>query len=452
MPAKVLVVDDDQATCRMIEVGLKSAGHEVALARSVEAALETARSFEPQVVLTDLNMAGASGIDLCRQLGEGWPDVPVVVITAFGSLDTAVEAMRAGAYDFVTKPFDLEGLTLVVARAAQHHRLSGEVKRLRAAVGQAGWGDDIVGQSPPIKELRAMLERIATTEATVLITGETGTGKEVAARALHQHGKRRSGPFVAINCSALPQALLESELFGHLRGAFTDARANRTGLFVQAHKGTLFLDEIGEMPLETQVKLLRALEERKVRPIGADAEVAFDARIIAATNRDIEEAVHEGKFRQDLLYRLNIVHVALPPLRARGGDVLLLAQHFVTHFAAEGNPGVVGISKAAAEKLLSYSWPGNVRELRNAIERAVALTRFDHISAEDLPAHIRTFEARHVVVAGDNLEELVSLEEVERRYILKVLQAAGGNKSLAAKQLGVGRRTLYRKLGEYGVD
>jgi DNA-binding NtrC family response regulator len=452
MSARALVVDDDQATCRMIELALKADGHAVAIAHSVRQAIDVAGAFEPDVVLTDLNMAIASGLDLCRNFADSWPDVPVIVVTAFGSLDTAVEAMRAGAYDFITKPFDIQALTLVVERANQHHRLKTEVKRLRAAVGQAGWGDDIIGTSGPVSELRSMLERVSRTEATVLITGETGTGKEVAARSLHQRGTRKAGPFVAVNCSALPEALLESELFGHVKGAFTDARSSRSGLFAEAHRGTLFLDEVGEIPLSVQVKLLRAIEERRVRPVGGDAEIPFDARIIAATNRDLERAVHEGAFRGDLFYRLNVVHVALPALRSRGSDVLLLGQHFLMQFAAQANPDVIGISKTAAERLLAYPWPGNVRELRNAIERAVALTRFDHISAEDLPERIKNFEARHVLVAGDDLEELVSLEEVEKRYILKVLQAAGGNKSLAAKQLGVGRRTLYRKLGEYGVE
>jgi DNA-binding NtrC family response regulator len=297
-----------------------------------------------------------------------------------------------------------------------------------------------------------MLERVSNTQATVLITGETGTGKEVAARSLHHHGRRRSGPFVAVNCSALPEALLESELFGHVRGAFTDARSNRPGMFVEADRGTLFLDEIGEMPQAVQAKLLRALEERRVRPVGGDGEVPFDARIIAATNRDLEQAVQSGEFREDLFYRLNVVHVAIPPLRSRGSDVLVLAQHFLTQFAGQSPLEIVGLSESAAERLLAYPWPGNIRELRNAIERAVALAPFDHLRAEDLPERIRHFEPRHVLVAGDDLEELVSLEEVEKRYILKVMQAAGGNKSLAAQTLGVSRRTLYRKLGEYGTD
>jgi len=424
----------------------------VSSSRSAREALESARSFEPHVVLTDLNMGETSGLELCAALSEQWPDIPVVVITAFGSLETAILAMRAGAYDFITKPFDIEALALAIARAVQHHQLETEVKRLRAAVGQAGWGDDLIGTSVPMLELRALLERIAQTDATVLVTGETGTGKEVVARVLHQHGKRRNGPFVAVNCSALPEALLESTLFGHVRGAFTDARQTRQGLFLEAHGGTLFLDEIGEMPAGLQPKLLRALEARCVRALGADSETPFDARIIAATNRDLDDAVQEGRFREDLYYRLNVLHIALPPLRSRGGDVIALAQHFLVQFARQSERPVLGISEAAARRLAAYPWPGNVRELRNSIERAVALTRFDHIAADDLPDRIKNFEPRHVLVAGDDLEEMAPLEEVERRYILRVLQAAGGNKSLAAQRLGVSRRTLYRKLGEYGVE
>jgi two-component system response regulator HydG len=360
--------------------------------------------------------------------------------------------MRAGAYDFITKPFDIEALTLVVERALQHHALKSEVKRLRAAVGQATWGGDIIGESAAVLEMRSMLERISNSEATALITGETGTGKEVAARVLHHQGRRRAGPFVAVNCSALPEALLESELFGHVKGAFTDAKGSRPGMFVEADRGTLFLDEVGEIPIGVQAKLLRAVEERRVRPVGGDGEVSFDARIIAATNRDLDQAVQNGTFREDLFYRLNVVHVAIPPLRSRGSDVLLLAQHFLAQFARRSQVEVVALSPSAAERLLAYPWPGNIRELRNAIERAVALTRFDHVRAEDLPERVRQFEPRHVLVAGDDLDELVSLEEVEKRYILKVLQAAGGNKSLAAHTLGVSRRTLYRKLGEYGDE
>jgi DNA-binding NtrC family response regulator len=452
MPVRVLVVDDDPATCRMIELGLRADGYEVVVIGNAMHAIDAARSFEPHVVLTDINLGGPSGIDLCHEINDCWPDIPVVVITAFGSMETAILAMRAGAYDFITKPFDIEALALAIGRAFQHHQLKSEVKRLRAAVGEAGWGDDIIGNSAPVVKLRALLARIARSTTTVLVTGETGTGKEVVARALHQHGRSSSGPFVAVNCSALPEALLESSLFGHVRGAFTDARNSRQGLFLEAQGGTLFLDEIGDMAVGLQAKLLRALEARCVRPLGADSEVPFDARIIAATNRDLDQAVQEGRFREDLYYRLNVLQVPLPPLRSRGADIILLAQHFLVHFAKQSERPVKGISEAAARRLLSYPWPGNVRELRNSIERAVALTRFDHIAADDLPERIKDFEPRHVLVAGDDLEEMVPLEEVERRYILRVLQAAGGNKSLASQRLGVSRRTLYRKLGEYGVD
>jgi two-component system response regulator HydG len=295
-----------------------------------------------------------------------------------------------------------------------------------------------------------LVERIADSDASVLITGESGTGKEVVARALHRGGRRKDGPFVAINCAALPETLLESELFGHERGAFTDARAARSGLFVQANGGTLFLDEIGELPLPLQPKLLRALQERVVRPLGGEREIPFDVRLVAATNRDLDTAVHDGRFREDLYFRVNVIHVPLPPLRARGGDILLLAQTFVGAYGARSGKQVTGLSPQAAERLLAYAWPGNVRELENCIERAIALAQHDQILPDDLPEKIRDYRRSHVLVASDDPAELVPLEEVERRYILRVLEAVGGNKSQAAQVLGLGRKTLYRKLEEYG--
>jgi two-component system response regulator HydG len=378
--------------------------------------------------------------------------VPVVVITAFGSMEAAIEAMRAGAFDFLTKPFEMDALAWAVHRACHHHELKAEVRRLRAAISETTSTDELVGTSSAMKELRALMAKVAVSDATVLITGESGTGKEVVARALHRGGRRASGPFVAINCAAMPEPLLESELFGHTRGAFTDAKAARPGLLVDAGGGTLLLDEVGDMPLGLQVKLLRALEQRSVRPIGSNAEVKFDARILAATNRDLESAVEEGRFREDLFYRLNVLNIALPPLRSRGGDVLQIAQSFIVHFSRATDKDVQGISPAAADKLVEYPWPGNVRELRNAMERAVAMTGYDHISIDDLPEKIRGYRPRHVLVAGDDLSELAPLEEVERRYILRVLEAAGGNKSLAAQRLGVNRKTLYRKLKSYGLE
>jgi two-component system response regulator HydG len=301
-----------------------------------------------------------------------------------------------------------------------------------------------------MQRLFDQLARIADTDASVLITGESGTGKELVARSIHQKSSRQQKPFVAVNCPALPETLLESELFGHARGAFTDARAERRGLIVQAEGGTLLLDEIGDLPLSIQPKLLRALEERTFRPVGGDQEVPFNARILAATNRDLEEAVEEGRFREDLFYRIDVIQVEVPPLRSRGTDILLLAQHFVGLFADRSNKQVVGITEPVAEKLLAYRWPGNVRELRNVVERAVALTRYDKLVIDDLPEKIRDYRSSQVLLGGEDPSELAPLEEVERRYILHVLQSVGDNKALAARTLGLDRKTLYRKLRQYG--
>ncbi|WP_437956177.1 sigma-54 dependent transcriptional regulator [Sorangium sp. So ce119] len=447
MGRRALIIDDDEAMCAWLAADLRTRGVEATTRTSpVEALalLEEDEGFD--VILTDLNMGGMNGIEVCGRAAEIRPDVPVVVITAFGSIETAVEAIRAGAYDYVTKPVDIETLALALERAIAHHALKAEVRRLRRAVAGPGAFPDLVGRSAAMRRVQDMIERIADAEATVLITGESGTGKEVVARALHERSRRKGGPFVAINCAAVPESLIESELFGHVRGAFTDARVARPGLFVEANGGTLLLDEIGELPLGVQPKLLRALQERRVRPVGGSAEVAFDARIVAATNRDLDAAVEERRFREDLYYRINVLHVELPPVRARGSDVLLLAQRFVEDCAARSGKEVVGLSPAAAERLLAYSWPGNVREIQNCVERAVALTRYQEITVDDLPAKIREHRPSHVIVAADDPSELVPLEEVERRYILRVLEAAGGNKTLAARILGLDRKTLHRKL------
>jgi two-component system response regulator HydG len=300
-----------------------------------------------------------------------------------------------------------------------------------------------------MNDVRDLVERVSQSTASVLITGESGTGKEQVARLLHERSSQRDGPFVAVDCAALPEALLESELFGHVSGAFTDARSSRTGLLVRATGGTLLLDEIGEMPLGLQPKLLRALQERRVRPVGSNEEVGFDARIIAATNRDLEAAVEERRFREDLYYRINVIHVHLPPLRARGSDVLLLAQHFLGRLSRQSEKRIDGLSPQVAEKLLAYTWPGNVRELQNCMERAVALARFEEVMVEDLPEKIRSYRRQAVLVDSDDPSELLTMEEVERRYILRVLEAAGGNKTIAARILGFDRKTLYRKLESY---
>ena len=446
MPGRILIVEDEREMRVMLEKGLVRRGFELRACETADEALEQVAAADFDAVLTDLRMPGMSGLALCERIVLNRPDIPVVVVTAFGSMETAVAAIRAGAYDFITKPVDLDALVLVLERAVQHRALREEVRRLRQALGQGGEAGGLVGQSVALRQAYTLIDKVADVDTTVLITGESGTGKEVAARALHTRGRRQAGPFVAINCAAMPEHLLESELFGHLKGAFTDARVARTGLFVQASGGTLFLDEVGELPLGLQPKLLRALQERKVRLLGSNEEVEFDARIVAATNRDLERAVEEGRFREDLYYRLNVINIELPPLRARGNDVLLLSQTFVEHFAGRTGKRVLGLSPAAAQKLLAYSWPGNVRELQNCMERAVALTTFEQLTVEDLPERVRNYTTPQVLPEMADMSEMVTLEEVERRYIHRVLEAVGGSRTLAARILGVDRKTLYRKL------
>jgi DNA-binding NtrC family response regulator len=452
LSTRVLIVDDDRTMCEYLEAELRARGLGTVSETSADAAFERLTAEELDVVVTDLRMRGTGGLELCARVVQNRPDVPVIAITAFGSLETAVATIRAGAFDFITKPFDIEELVIAIERAARHRALREEVKRLQRMVDGAAREGEMLGASPAMHAVYDRIARVADSDATVLITGESGTGKELVAHALHRRSRRAAGPFVAINCSALPESVLESELFGHARGAFTDAKAARKGLFVEADGGTLFLDEIGEMPLSVQPKLLRALETRMVRPVGGSAEIPFDVNLITATNRDLESAVAEKRFREDLFYRINVVHVELPPLRARGNDVLLLAQSFVERFAAKSGKPVLRMSSAVAQKLLAYAWPGNVRELQNCVEQAVALARFEELTVEDLPARVRDYRRAHVLVVADDPSELVPMEEVEKRYILRVLEAAGGNKSIAARILGYDRKTLYRRLDAYGVE
>ncbi|HEY2743679.1 MAG TPA: sigma-54 dependent transcriptional regulator [Polyangia bacterium] len=450
MGERILIVEDDRTMASFLEKGLARRGYGVVTAADGAAAVVAIGAEDFDVVVTDLNMPGLSGVELCERVVASRPDLPVVLITAFGSLDTAVAAIRAGAYDFIAKPFEIDVLTLTLERAVQHKRLREEVKRLRAVVEKGQAGTPALGESPAMRRLEDLIARVADSDASVLISGESGTGKEVVARALHARGHRARGPFVALNCAAVPEALLESELFGHVRGAFTDARSDRAGLFVQASGGTLLLDEIGEMPLGLQPKILRALQERVVRPVGGTVEVAFDARIVTATNRDLETMVEEGRFREDLFFRVNVIHLEVPPLRARGNDILLLAQQFLDAYAARAHKSLGALTPEVAQRLLAYRWPGNVRELSNCMERAVALARFDRVTVDDLPERVQQFRAQHVLDPGDDPALLVPLEEVERRYILRVLEAVGGNRSSAARILGLDRKTLQRKLELYG--
>ena len=449
LPGRILVIDDDQALCELLEEDLSRRGNTVWKALKVSAARELLHHQEVDVVLTDLNMPGVNGIDFCAELHDNRPDLPVVIMTAFGSLETAIAALRAGAYDFVTKPVDLDLLSISLERALQHRHLQEKVKLLKDQVRRQQPDDELLGESPALQNIKQQIRRIADLDTSVLISGESGTGKELVARALHQQSHRNEGPFVAVNCAALPESLLESELFGHVRGAFTDARENRKGLFVEASGGTLLLDEIAEMPLSLQPKLLRVLEDHRVRPLGGSSEIACDVRVLTATHRNLADAVAAGKFRSDLFYRLNVIQLELPPLRDRGNDILLLALKFIRQLGQRFGKSVIGLAQPAAACLLAYDWPGNVRELRNVIERALALTHHDQLTVEDLPEHIRHPGAgaplpASLVTAGN----ILPLEEMERRYIHQVLDQLSGNRTLAARLLGVDRKTLYRKLKE----
>ena len=449
MSSRVLFVDDEASVCEWAAGELVRRGFDVEWRTSSAEALELLESKDFDVTVSDLNMPGLDGLEFCARIVANRADVPVIVITGFGSLQTAIAAIRAGAYDFLSKPFEIEALVIALERAIQHRHLRAEVKRLRLQDALTCDSEGLLGTSSPMQKLRVLLGRVALSDANVLITGESGTGKEVAARLLHRQSARNKGPFVAINCAAMPEALLEAELFGHAKGAFTDAKAANAGLLQQASGGTLLLDEIGDMPPGLQPKLLRALEQREARPVGGSSEIPFDVRLVATTNRDLETAVEEGRFREDLYYRINVIHVVMPPLRTRAGDILVLGQRFVEDFASRAKKPIKGMSHAFAERLATYLWPGNVRELKNCVERAVALTQFEELVVDDLPERIRAYRPSFLVVATDDPSELVPLEEVERRYTLRVLESVQGNKTLAARILGLDRATLYRKLERY---
>jgi two-component system response regulator HydG len=443
---EILVVDDDEATCELIEAVLGAENLRVTWRTHPRAALDVARGRSFDAVLTDLEMGSMDGLELAKQLMGLDPELPVVVVTGHADLANAVRSLRSGVYDFLTKPLDTKLLLAATRRAVERRRLQREVHRLRGEVDRATGFASMVGESRPMQKVFELIDRVSPTDASVLVTGESGTGKELVARALHDRSSRSEGPFVALNSAAVPASLLESELFGHVRGAFTGAASGREGLFLAANHGTLFLDEIGELPLDVQPKLLRALQERVVRPVGGDRETKLDVRIVCATNRDLAEDVARGKFREDLFYRINVVQIDVPPLRDRGSDVLLLAQRFIERIAERHGKSVVGFSEGFAERLLAYGWPGNVRELENAIDRAVALTALDRVEVRDLPEAIRLHRSERMEPEADDIEQLVTLGELEDRYLRRVLRVVEGNKSHAARILGIDRRTLYRKL------
>jgi DNA-binding NtrC family response regulator len=444
LPRRILIVDDDRAMREMLASLFKERGLWVEDASSADAALALAAEQEFDVVLSDVRMPGLSGVELVGQLRRLRPSTPVVLMTAFGSIDSAVDAMRSGAFDYLTKPFEPDAVILAVERALAHRALALENEQLRRAVDRSGSLGELIGQSPAMREIFALIKRIAHGRSSVLITGESGTGKEVVARAIHFHGDRTEKAFVPINCTAIPEGLLESELFGHVRGAFTGAHASKRGLFEKADGGTLFLDEIGDMGLVLQGKLLRVLQDREIRAVGGTQSVRVDVRIIAATNRDLEAEIAAGRFREDLFYRLNVIPVHIPPLRERTEDVPALVEAFLRRHA-DGRRRF--FSPEALERLLAHGWRGNGRELENVIERALALSDAETLGPEDvpLPGGATPEQPRGEDFLAAAAAHGMSLHELSERYTEQVLRSTAGNKVQAARVLGIDRKTLYRR-------
>ncbi len=445
----ILIVDDDSPHRSMLRTVLRGWGYAVEEAEDGAAAVEQVKARAFDAVLTDVRMARLDGIAALREIREWNPSIPVLIMTAWSSVQNAVDALRLGAYDYLTKPLELDELKLALERALDHTRLARESQEPGRAQSEAS--SLLLGRSEAMRELVEMVETVAPTEATVLVSGESGTGKELVARAIQAASTRRDKPFVTINCAALAENLLESELFGHEKGAFTGADRRREGRFVQAHGGTLFLDEIGEMPLSLQAKLLRVLQQGEVQRVGCDETIKVDVRVIAATNRVLADEVAAGRFREDLFYRLNVIGLEVPPLRARREDIPLLASTFLERHAAANRKTIKGFTPQAMDAMLRYGWPGNVRELENAVERAVILSGGEYIAERALPLAVQ-----NAPVPDADGEELalgsMSLEDVERKAIEATLRETEDNKSEAARRLGITRATLHSKLKKYGLD
>jgi two-component system response regulator HydG len=440
----VLVVDDEPSNLASIEKIFQRDGLRVLTADGAKAALEVVRSHRVQVVLTDLMMPGTSGVELLKAIKQLSPDTEVVMMTAYGTVETAVQAMREGAYDFVEKPLKRMTIIKSVRKAAERQSLVAENRSLRNEI-KLLTKREIVGSSPALRRVLEVATQAAPSSATVLVLGESGTGKELIARFIHDHSARARAPFVAVNCAAIPETILEAELFGHERGAFTGALARREGRFAKASGGTLFLDEIGELSAAVQVKLLRVLQEGEYEPVGGDT-VRADVRIVAATNKDLRAEVAAGRFREDLFYRLNVIAITAPPLRSRREDIPLLVDHFLGVYCAKNNRSRLEAPREVLQILMDYSWPGNVRELENVVERAVVLCRGDKLTPDDLPEGIR--QAPGAEPSSLTFSVGTPLDEVERRLIRETLRHARGDKSVAAQLLGISTRTIYRKLGE----
>ena len=443
----VLVVDDDVEMRELIHDVLKARGHQITTAGSGQEALALLAQTDFDVVLTDLRMKRMEGTELLTEIKRLYPDIGVILMTAFGSVETAVESMKHGASDYLTKPVKSDEIVRVVERAVREAALRREVSRLRKEVRKEYSFHQILGKSKAIQAVFDLIRRVADSPTNVLITGESGTGKELVAKAIHYNSDRREAPFIPINCAAIPEQLLESELFGHMRGAFTDAKMDKRGLFEEAQKGTVFLDEISELPLLLQAKILRVIQEKEIRRVGATKPISVDVRIIAATNLNLNEEVKAKRFREDLYYRLNVIELKLPPLRERREDIPLLVDAFLKKCGEARGKEMKGVSESALAMLMDYAWPGNVRELENVIERAVTLSLGERISPDDLPPSVQGARGDRRVL-DEAAEKTLPLHEIEKEYIKKILEKMGGNKYQAAHALGIDRKTLYRKLGE----
>ncbi|MEM1413757.1 MAG: sigma-54 dependent transcriptional regulator [Myxococcota bacterium] len=452
MARRVLVTDDEENLRLVLKTMLRKHGYEVETAESAEVALDRLGAFDPDFVIADVRMPGMSGIELCREIGARGSEAVVIVMSAYGSVELALEAMKAGAYDYVSKPFKQDEVLLALRKAEEREQLRRENRRLKEELRERDTFGRMLGRADKMQTLFATIEKVAGRPTTVLVQGESGTGKELVARALHERSERSTGPFVAVNCGAIPEALLESELFGHKRGAFTDAHSDKQGLFAEADGGTLFLDEIGELPLMLQVKLLRVLQEGTFRPLGATKDASVDVRVVSATVRDMETEVAEGRFREDLFYRLNVLTLVVPPLRERNEDVPLLVEHFIARNNTRLGTDVRGVTPEARRVLMSYGWPGNVRELENVIERAMVLTDGDRLEVDDLPERVnKPFDPRKLVLDGDELSIKKMQRFMERTLIARALEKTGGNRTQASKHLEISHRALLYKIKDYGL-
>ena len=449
---KILIVEDDEVLREVTLVQLEREGYAMSSAASAEQAISILERVPHQLILTDLNLPGMSGLALLKQVKMEYPESTVIVMTAFATVQTAVDAMKAGAYDYINKPIHPFELKSLVRRSLDHHRLIQEVQTLRTALDRKYGFDEIVGSSPALLETLDLAARMAASDATVLLAGETGTGKELVAKAIHLRSNRRDRPFVAINCGAVHRELLESELFGHVKGSFTGAFTHKKGKIEMADGGTLLLDEIGEMPLQLQVRLLRVIQEREIEKIGATSSTKVDVRIIAATHRDLLAMVKQGTFREDLYYRILVVPITLPPLRNRPGDVEILVDHFFLKFRTRYNRRDLTLQPGLMRLLVEYSWPGNVRELENAVERMVLLSRGNELTTADLPESIRPQPVVEPIAATSAREGgPPTLQELEQKLIVQALKECGGNQTRAARYLGISRRTLAYRLEKYGL-